>query len=266
MKLPLIGLGTWELNGAECTEVVRMALEFGYRHIDTAHAYHNHAAIKKGIAGFDRAELYLTSKLSIEDQVHLNDVEGSVRAACEQTLTELGVEYLDLYLIHWPRAGFDLNQIFTAMGKLALEGKVRQVGVCNYTVNHLRDLLKTGAQPVVNQVEFHPYLHQKELLDFCHINQIQLVSFRPFGKGKLLSIEPLFQQIGDCHGKTGAQVILKWLVQKNIPVIPKASSRKHLEENIQIFDFTLSDVEMAQLDQLDRGKRFCKADSPEYNY
>ncbi len=266
MKLPMVGLGTWELNGAECTKVVQMALELGYRHIDTAHAYRNHEAINRGIAGFDRTQIYLTSKLSIEDQINPKDVEGSVRKACDQTLQELGVDYLDYYLIHWPRSGFDLNQIFTAMGKLALEGKVRQVGVCNYTVNHLRDLLKTAAQPVVNQVEFHPYLYQKELLDFCHINQIELVSFRPFGKGKLLSAEPLFEQIGRRYSKTGAQVILRWLVQKNIPVIPKASSRKHLEENIQIFDFILSAEEMAQLDQLDRGKRFCKEGSPEYDY
>jgi 2,5-diketo-D-gluconate reductase B len=266
MRIPQIGLGTWELNGDECTRTVALALELGYRHIDTAYNYHNHVAIKRGIEGFDRSQLFLTSKLSVEEQVDPHAIKESVRKALEVTLAELGTDYLDLYLIHWPREGVDLSQVYMAMELLQQEGKVRHVGVSNYTTNHLIDLIKNGGQPFANQVEFHPYLYQKDLLDFCVANQIQLISYRPFGKGKLLAEEPLFAKIGANYNKTGPQVILRWLSQKGIPVIPKASSTSHLKENLPIFDFSLSIDEMTLLDSLNRSKRFCKSNSVEFLY
>jgi diketogulonate reductase-like aldo/keto reductase len=240
MELPEIGLGTWELRGQKCTDVVKLALDIGYRHLDTAYLYDNHEAIGKAIKNFDRSSLYLTSKIALEQQVDKSRLEESVRNACHQALRELGTDYLDLYLIHGPDPGYPLEQAFFAMEKLREEGKVRQVGVSNYHIYRLEDLRKVGATPYANQVEFHPYLYQKELLEYCKSEGIRLISYRPFGKGKLLSEEPLFSQIGERHHKSGAQVILRWLLQKGIPVIPKASSEKHLRDNFAIFDFSLT--------------------------
>lgn len=266
MELPRLGLGTWELRGEECTRIVRMALELGYKHIDTAHVYQNHSAIQKALKGFDRKKIYLTSKIAIEEQVDPQAVESSVQKACDQALKELGVEFIDLYLIHAPDRSFPLDRIFQAMETLADRGKIRKAGVSNYTIHHLRDLRKAGFTPYANQVEFHPYLVQNDLLDYCRTHQIELISFRSFGKGKLLAAEPLFDQIGARYRKSGAQVILRWLIQKHIAVIPKASSEKHLKENAEIFDFKLTKEEMSQLDHLHQNKRFCRADNPEYGY
>lgn len=266
MRLPLIGLGTWDLRGEECARVVRLALELGYRHIDTAYIYQNHQAIRSALQGFSRDQVYLTSKLALEEQVDIGRIGGSIQSACENALQELGVDYLDLYLIHSPNRSFPLDRVFQSMNRLIEQGKVRKIGVSNYTARHLKDLEKTGLVPFANQVEFHPYLYQKELLEVCRSNHIQLISYRPFGKGKLLKEEPLFDQMGSRYKKTGAQVILRWLIQKEICVVPKASSQQHLEENLDIFDFTLTDEEMSTLDKLHRGKRFCRPDNPEFSY
>jgi 2,5-diketo-D-gluconate reductase B len=266
MKLPRIGLGTWELRGAECTKVVRLALKLGYHHIDTAHSYQNHEAIHQAIKGLDRTQFYITSKIAIEEQVDPANPEYSVEKSCEQALKELGVDFLDLYLIHAPNRTFPLDKIFMAMEKLVTDGKIRKAGVSNYTIHHLEDLRKEGFVPFANQVEFHPYLNQKELLDYCRRHHIELISYRPFGKGKIFAEEPLFEQIGNKHGKSGAQVILRWLIQKDIPVIPKASSEKHLRENLDVFDFVLTKEEMSKLDHLHRNKRFCRAENPENAY
>jgi len=263
-KIPLIGLGTWQLRGRECTQIVRTALEMGYQHIDTAHVYENHKAIKKAIAGFDRNKLFLTSKLSLE-QVDQDRIDVSVEKACNLALKELGIDFLDLYLIHWPDRAMPLSRIFQAMHRLKERGKIKEAGVSNFTIHHLQDLLQGEKRPFANQVEFHPYLYQKELLDYCQSNQIELISYRPLGKGKLLE-EPLFAKIGQYHQKTGAQIILRWLIQKNIPVIPKASSKRHLQENLEIFDFSLTEQEMHQLDHLNKNIRFCGADSTEFDY
>jgi diketogulonate reductase-like aldo/keto reductase len=266
MDLPLVGLGTWTLRGDKCAQIVRLALEIGYRHIDTAHIYENHQAIRQALQGFAREQVFMTSKMALEEQVDPKKIEKSVRHACDQTLQELGTDYLDLYLIHAPNRSFPLNAVYEAMQQLIDLKKVRQLGVSNYTIHHLEDLRKAGFIPFANQVEFHPYLNQKELLAYCRMHGIRLISFRSFGKGTLLSEEPLFDQIGSKYGKTGAQVILHWLIQQDIPVIPKASSEKHLRENLEIFDFSLSDTEMSQLDQLHRNKRYCRPDNPEYTY
>jgi diketogulonate reductase-like aldo/keto reductase len=177
----------------------------------------------------------------------------------------LGIDYLDLYLIHWPDRSKPLALILEAMERVRRKGLVLQIGVSNFTVHHLQDVLASGAPIAANQVEFHPYLYQKELLDFCQKRQIRLVSYRPFGKGSLLQ-EPVFAEVGQKYGKNSAQVILRWLTQKNIPVIPKASSELHLKENISIFDFSLSEEDLLLLDQLPHFQRFCGAGDPEFDY
>ncbi|MGH7889698.1 MAG: aldo/keto reductase, partial [Thermodesulfobacteriota bacterium] len=190
MKLPLLGLGTWDLRGRECTKIVKLALQLGYRHIDTAHVYENHVAIQKGIGNFDRKQLFITSKIALE-QIDPEKIETSVEAACDLALQELGTEYLDLYLIHWPRHTWPMSKILKAMENLAHQGKIKKAGVSNFTRHHLEDLLNDGCKPAANQVEFHPYLFQKELLEYCRLEKIQLISYRPLGKGELLS-NPLF--------------------------------------------------------------------------
>jgi diketogulonate reductase-like aldo/keto reductase len=256
-KIPLIGLGTYGLQKEACTKAVLMAYEIGYRHIDTAHVYDNHAAIRKALKSLDRSQIFLTSKISL-DQIDQDNVEKSVEKACDLALKELGVDQLDLYLIHWPDRKFPLTAIFKAMEKLVEKKKIHRAGVSNFTIHHLQDLFDDGCRPWANQVEFHPYLFQKELLDYCRLQKIELVAYRPLGKGALLE-EKLFQSIGQKHGKTPCQVILRSLVQQNIPVIPKASTKEHLEENFAIFDFELSDSEMNQIKKLHRNKRFCPA-------
>lgn len=266
MELLSIGCGTWDLRGDDCIKVVRSALNLGYRHIDTAHVYQNHEAIAEALRGFDRSKIFITSKLALKEQIDIHHVELSVQKACEQALRELKTDYLDLYLIHAPDRHFPLEIIFSMMKKLSEQGKVRKVGVSNYTVHHLEDLSAAGHFPFANQVEFHPYLNQQQLLEYCHNHQIKLIAHRPFGKGKLLKENPIFNLIGSKYDKTGAQVILRWLIQKNIFVIPKASGEIHLKENLEIFDFSLNSDDMSELDRLHQGKRYCRSEDPEYNY
>lgn len=265
MELPLVGLGTWELRGEECTKVVQWALDIGYRHIDTAFYYQNHEAIQKAIKGFDRAKLFITSKIALE-QVNPDAVQESVRKACFSALKELGTDYLDLYLIHWPHNIYPMVEIFRAVNELVKDGFILRAGVSNYTINHLEDLRKAGFTPFANQVEFHPYLYQKELLDYSQSKGIQLISYRSLGKGKLLQEEDFFNSIGKKYKKTDSQIILRWLIQKGIAVIPKTTSKKHLQENIEIFDFSLSDEECAQIDRLNQNKRYCDWEDSEFLY
>ncbi len=263
-KLPLIGLGTWELVGKACTYVVEKALDLGYSHIDTAHLYQNHAAIKKAIKKISRDKIFITSKL-ILDQIDFKRCEESVDEICNLALKELGTDYLDLYLLHRPDRSKPMKEVLQAMHLLAEKGKISYFGVSNFNIHHLQDMLNAGIQPSANQVEFHPYLYQKALWDFCKSHQIQLIAYRPLGKGALLA-EPLLQEIGAKHKKSAAQIALRWSVQKGIPVIPKASSEKHLKENLNIFDFKLSDEEMSLLDRLNRNQRFCKPEWSDFDY
>ena len=264
LDMPMLGLGTWQLQGKECTDVVSEALELGYRHIDTAHIYQNHKAIGKAIADYERNALFLTSKLPVEeiDSAHMI---SSVEKKCDAALKELGTDYLDLYLIHWPHSPELLPKVFDAMERLVEKGKVLNAGVSNFTIHHLEDLRKEKLHPMANQVEFHPYLNQEELLDYCASHGIRLIAYRPLGKKKLLDY-PLFKQIGARYEKSAAQVLLRWLIQKNIPVIPKASTKNHLLENRDIFDFSLSTEELRQLDGLNQNRRFCGEGDPVFDY
>lgn len=264
MDIPLIGLGTWLLSGDECTRVVKTALDIGYRHIDTASAYDNHADVRKGIARFPREQLFLTSKITLEE-IDDDNIDASIEKGCDLALKELGTDYLDLYLIHWPNQQRPMAKMVQGMDKLIQKGKVRKIGVSNFTVHHLSDLGQDISKVSANQVEFHPYLYQNELWQYCKSHAIRLIAYRPFGKGALVK-EPLFAKIGERHGKSAGQVILRWIVQKGIPVIPKASSEPHLKENFEIFDFALTQEEMGELDAINRGQRFCQPDHPEFNY
>lgn len=263
-KIPLIGLGTWKLKGAECTRVVKEALELGYRHIDTALVYENHRDIAKAIQGVKREDLYLTSKFAIEE-VDFTDCDASLESLGSRILEELDTEYLDLLLIHSPDHELPMEKVIFAMERLRSQKRIKSIGVSNFTIHHMQNMIHHGAYFFCNQVEFHPYLYQKELLDYCLEHHVQLVAYRPFGKGELLQ-EPLFAFLGKKYAKSAAQVILRWLIQKNIPAIPKASSKEHLKENIDVFDFSLSETEMTALDALNRNIRYCMPDFAEFAY
>jgi 2,5-diketo-D-gluconate reductase B len=258
--LPLVGLGTWQLKGEECTQVVQYALAMGYRHIDTAEFYDNHTAIRKALAGFDREKLFLTSKFSL-DQLQ----NESLQKVCERALNELGTEYLDLYLLHYPDRSYNMAEAIQQAFELIEKQRVRAVGVSNFTTRHLQDLIQNGFTPSVNQVEFHPYLNQKKLLAFCQQHSIHLMSFRSLGKGALCA-DPLLKKIGDKHHKTPAQISLRWLIEQNISVIPKATLKQHLHENLDIFNFNLDSEDKAILDNLDAGLRFCAGEWTDFSY
>lgn len=264
MDLPFVGLGTWLLKGKECTNTVKEALHIGYRHIDTAYAYENHKAIKEGIKDFPREELFITTKLALE-QVDFKTVKNSVEKACDAALSELGLDYIDLYLIHWPDHELPHHLVFQEMQILKEKQKVKFIGVSNFTIHHLQEYEKLKLHPSVNQVEFHPYLYQQELLQYCQAHGIRIVSYRPFGKGKLLTV-PLLQEISLQYNKTASQVILRWLIQKKIPVIPKAASGKHLKENLDVFDFVLTNTDVAKIDALNKNIRFCQPEHKEHSY
>ena len=260
VSLPLVGLGTWQLKGSECTRVVRTALELGYRHIDTAEIYENYASIRKGIAGFDREHFFLTSKFSLAQLER-----ESVEQACDRALQALGTDYLDLYLLHYPDRSYDIASAMNQTLRLIDKHKVRAVGVSNFTTRHLQDLFDRHLTVSVNQVEFHPYLNQKELLTFCRQHQVHLMSFRSLGKG-ILSADPIFEKIGSKYHKTPAQICLRWLVEQHISVIPKASSTHHLEENLAIFDFSLDAEDKAILDNFEMQHRFCAGQWTDFDY
>lgn len=263
VEMPLLGLGTWDLRGKECTDVVKMAIEMGYRHIDTAHFYENHLAIAKAIAKFDRSALFLTSKFAM-DQLEEGKEEASIRKALLQALDELGVEYLDLYLIHWPDPSKRMDLLIKTMHQMREEGKIRAVGVSNFTIHHLQDLMHSHLEVAANQVEFHPYLYQKDLLDFCKQHRIQLIAYRPFGLGEICK-DPVVKKIGKKHNKTAAQTLLRWLIQQDICAIPKASTQSHLKENLEVFDFHLSEQEMDDLYALNRDHRYCNWKDSEFD-
>lgn len=264
MKLPLLGLGTFDLTGHACTEIVKQALEIGYRHIDTSINYENQEAIKKAIKGFDRKQLFITSKFEL-DMIDLKKIAASVEETCDLALKQLGTDYIDLYLIHWPHRALPMTEVFKATEKLIKKGKIKKAGVSNFTIHHLENLLNDGCKPAANQVEFHPYLYQKELWDYCKTEGIELIAYRPLGKGIILK-DPVLKKIGAAHDKNSAQVVLRWLLQKEIPMIPKASSKKHLTENFEIFDFELSSKEMHQIEKLHQNKRFCDSEDSEFDY
>lgn len=262
--MPLLGLGTWRLSGTECHRVVQEALELGYRLIDTAHAYENHKAIGKALRKIPRDSYFLTSKFTLE-QIDLKKITKSVEKSVDLALKELGVDHLDLYLLHWPDHHKPLGEILQAVQTHLKAGKIKQIGVSNCTIHHLKDILKAGVPIAVNQVEFHPYLYQKMLWEFCEKEKIVLQSYRPLGKGALLGEAPL-KPIAQKEKRTVAQILLRWLIQKKIPVVVKASTTKHLQENLEVFDFTLSGEEMVYLDGLHRDTRYCVVEAAEFEY
>ncbi|PAV30881.1 aldo/keto reductase [Virgibacillus profundi] len=252
VKMPGFGLGVYKVeDGNVVIESVKTALENGYRSIDTASFYNNEEGVGQGIkeSGVPREEIFVTSKV-------WNDEQGyeSTLQAFEQSLEKLDLEYLDLYLIHWPVRG-KFKDTWRAMEKLYTDGKVRAIGVSNFHIQHLKELLADcKVRPVINQVEFHPHLTQVELRAFCEKENIQFEAWSPLKKGRLLN-DPTIVKIADKHQKSSAQVILKWDLQNNVMTIPKSVTKNRIIENADIFDFKLTEEEMNQIDALNKNER-----------
>ncbi len=255
-KMPWLGLGVFRVEeGAELVEAVKTAIKQGYRSIDTAAIYENEGGVGEGIiqglqqSGLNREELFVTSKVWNADLSY----EGTIRAY-EQSLEKLGLEYLDLYLIHWPVEG-KYKEAWRALEYLYEEGRVKSIGVSNFQIHHLEDLLKDAkVKPVINQVEYHPRLTQKELQAFCEQHQIQLEAWSPLMNGQILEHD-LIKELAGAYQKTPAQIVIRWDLQNGVVTIPKSTKAHRLAENADVFDFQLSAEDMEQIDQLNENHR-----------
>lgn len=251
VKMPGFGLGVYKVDEEVAVDSVKAALENGYRSIDTASFYNNEKGVGKGIreSGVPREEIFITSKVWNDEQGYEETLE-----AFERSLEKLGLEYLDLYLIHWPVKG-KYQDTWKAMEKLYNEGKVRAIGVSNFHVHHLQDLMSNSkVKPVVDQVEYHPHLSQEKLRAFCEEADIKLEAWSPLKKGRLFD-EPVISELADKYGKTSAQIILRWDVQNNVITIPKSTHAHRIKENADIFDFTLTDEEVTRISSLNKDDR-----------
>lgn len=264
LKNAPIGLGTWLLDHELCTHVVKMALDLGYNHIDTAESYHNFKAIGKALDAITREKILISSKITL-DLLDFANPYVSMEKLCDDACRKMGLDYLDLLLIHWPDRNKPIAKAYEALLYLEEKGKIRSHGVSNFTVHHLTDLIEAGFVPEVNQVELHPFLAQKELRAFCDLHSIEMISYRCFGKGALVN-DPTFSQIARKHHRSITDILIQYCLAKKVAVIPKASNREHLTQNLAAREFTLDAEDLAFLDTLDQGKRFCKPDNPEHFY
>lgn len=252
VEMPILGLGTWQLNnGKETEEAVLCALKTGYRLIDTAHIYGNEESVGRAIkkSGVPREEIFITTKLWNSDHGYKAAI-----AACEISLQRLGLSYVDLYLIHWPVTNLR-NETWKAMETLLEEGKCRAIGVSNYTIQHLEELLNgSPIIPAVNQVEFNPYLYQKGLLEFCCSHGIQLEAYSPLTQGLKLGDPQLISMARKYH-KSAAQILVRWVLQRGVVAIPKSSKEENIRHNADVFDFTISAEDMRVLDSFNEDLR-----------
>ncbi|MFJ8267284.1 aldo/keto reductase [Peribacillus asahii] len=252
VEIPQLGFGVFKVeNGSQTVQSVKKALEVGYRSIDTAAIYQNEEGVGQAIreSGIPREDIFVTSKVWNTDQGY-----ESTLAAFDASLKRLGLDYLDLYLIHWPGKDKYVDT-WRALETLYKEGKVRAIGVSNFHIHHLENLLKSSEmKPVINQIELHPHLTQVEIREFCQKHDIRVEAWSPLGRGVLLD-NPTIGEIAKKHDKTSAQVIIRWHLQQGNVVIPKSVTPARIEENAQVFDFELSVEEMKEIDGLHANER-----------
>ena len=253
VEMPYFGLGVYlSKDGREVINAVNWALEAGYRHIDTASIYKNEEGVGLGIreSGINREDIFVVSKVWNSDQGY-----NTTLKAFDDSLKRLQLDYLDLYLIHWPVKGKYI-ETWRALEKLYSEKKVRAIGVSNFLKHHLEDLLTVSEiVPMVNQMEFHPYLVQQSLIDYCKSKKIQYEAWSPLMQGEIFSLDT-FKELAKKYDKTIAQIVLRWDLQKEVVTIPKSSKKERIISNADIFDFELSEEDMIYLESMDKGKRF----------
>ncbi|SFR36119.1 Aldo/keto reductase [Robiginitalea myxolifaciens] len=253
VEMPYFGLGVYLAEtGGEVEQAVHWALEAGYRHIDTASIYRNEAGVGKALSesNVPRDEVFITTKVWNADQGFQSTLD-----AFQASMDRLQLDYLDLYLIHWPVAG-KYKETWKALEQLYRDGKVRAIGVSNFMIQHLKDVMD-GAEvvPMVNQMEFHPYLIRTDLREFCQQHHIQYEAWSPLMQGKAFDL-PELKALADKYGKNIAQVLLRWDLQKGVITIPKSTKQHRIVANSDIFDFEISPEDVAQLDAMDRDQRF----------
>ncbi|OIJ16806.1 glyoxal reductase [Anaerobacillus alkalilacustris] len=254
VEMPWFGLGVFKMqDGQEAVSAVKSALELGYRSIDTASVYRNEEGVGQAIAEFSipREELFITTKVWNSEQGY-----ETTLAAFDESMKKLGLDYLDLYLVHWPMPEKGkYKETWKALEKLYKDGRIRAIGVSNFQVHHLEDLMSDcEIVPMVNQVEYHPRLTQKELHDFCKKNKIQLEAWSPLMQGQLLD-DPTLMEIANKYNKSVAQVILRWDLQNEVVTIPKSVKPERMKENADIFDFELCTEDMKKINSLNEDRR-----------
>ncbi|MEM3374621.1 MAG: aldo/keto reductase [Candidatus Woesearchaeota archaeon] len=251
ISVPSLGLGTYKMIGDTCYNAVKIAILNGYSLIDTAEYYDNETQIGKAIKELidnkiiTRKNLFIISKVWY-DHLRYDDVID----ACLSSLKRLGTDYIDLYLIHWPNKNISMEETFEAFERLFHEGKIKYIGVSNFTIRHLKEAMAISKVPILfNEIEFHPFLYQKEILDFCNKNNIKIIAYSPIARG-LVNENNLLIDIGKKYKKTPVQISLRWLYQHGIIAIPKGSSEEHIKENMNIFDFEISKEDMEKINNL----------------
>lgn len=258
VDVPEIGLGTHRLIGREGANTIKLALNLGYRHIDTAQSYKNEREVGEAIkrSHIDREEIFLTTKVW-----HTHLEKKDVLKIAEDSLRELDTPYVDLLLIHWPNPNVDIEKTMEAFLSLRDQGKALNIGVANFPMKLLKEVNEELAAPIFcNQVEYHPFLSQFDLLDYTAEYDILFTSYCPLAQAKVMD-DPLLQELGEKYGKSPAQIALRWLIeQEQVVAIPKASTEEHLKENIDIFDFVLEDDDFYAIDDIDKSTRITNPD------
>src|SRR6185437_621457 len=247
-NIPLVGLGTWALRGRDCARLVEQAIRIGYRHIDTAQMYENEREVGEGVRNSGkRAEVTVTTKVQ-PTLLSPSDLERSVK----ESLARLRIDVIDLLLVHWPNPRVPLAETLGAMSKMKREGLARQIGVSNFTVTLLEEANKVSPEPLVcNQIECHPFLNQDKVIAACKSYDMAVVAYSPIARGQATG-DDVLSRIGKAHGKSAAQISLRYLVQQNIAVIPRTGKLERLQANFSIFDFDLSSGEMKEIAGLAR--------------
>ena len=252
VEIPILGLGTYlSEQGYQAFEAINYALDAGYRHFDTAAFYFNEESVGKAIreSSIDRKEIFVTTKVWNSDHGYEKTLK-----AFELSMKKLDIEYADLYLVHWPVEKLR-RETWKALEKIYNEGLVRAIGVSNYTIQHLEELLEDCTiEPAVNQVEYHPFLYQKKLRDYCRSKNIVLESYSPLTKGQRIDDKHL-TEIAKKYHKTNAQILIRWNLEQEVVVIPKSSNKERIIENSKVFDFTIKPEDMEKLNALNEGYR-----------
>lgn len=251
-EMPVLGLGVYQMSSGGQTKTACLdAISAGYRLIDTASMYGNESDVGAAVAqsGLDREDLFITTKVWNNDHGYDRTLK-----AFQQSQAALGLDYIDLYLIHWPGGGLR-KETWKALEKLLHDGKCRAVGVSNYTIAHLKETIGYAeVVPAVNQVEFHPWLFQNDLLEFCNKEKIQLEAYSPLARAQKLD-SPILERIGSHYGKTPAQIMIRWGLQHGIVEIPKSTHKERIRANADVFDFQIDDSDMKEIDSIDKERR-----------